>query len=172
MASLLGNTSFFTKKSLIGMVHVQALPGTPANRYSLKEIIEIAVREAQILEAVGFDMIEIENMHDTPYLRRNVGPEIVASMTAICAAVRGAIHIPFGLLTYTLLFPTQHLYMLGIQILAGANKEAIAVALATGASFIRSEGFVFSTVADEGIMDSDAGFSLPELLHVKLLLRI
>lgn len=44
--------------------------------------------------------------------------------------------------------------------MAGANKEALAVALATGASFIRSEGFVFTTVADEGIMDSDAGFDV------------
>lgn len=52
----------------------------------------------------------------------------------------------------------QLLFLKGIQILAGANKEAIAVALATGASFIRAEGFVFSTVSDEGIMDADAGY--------------
>lgn len=41
--------------------------------------------------------------------------------------------------------------------IAGANKEALAVAMATGGSFIRSEGFVFSHVADEGWMDSCAG---------------
>lgn len=46
----------------------------------------------------------------------------------------------------------------GIQILAGANKAALAVGVATGAVFIRCEGMVFSTVADEGIMDSDAGY--------------
>ena len=96
MASLLSDSSFFARKSLIGMVHVHALPGTPAQKYSISEIITKAVEEAKLLESVGFDMIEIENMHDTPYLRRSVGPEIVASMTAIAAAVRAAIKIPFG----------------------------------------------------------------------------
>lgn len=38
----------------------------------------------------------------------------------------------------------------------GANKEALAVAMASGAQFIRAEGFVFSHVADEGWMDSCA----------------
>ncbi|KAH7830319.1 putative BtpA/SgcQ family protein [Monocercomonoides exilis] len=140
MASLLAHSKLFNRKLLIGMVHVHALPGTPANREDLSEIIKIAVEEAKLLEASGFDMVAIENMHDTPYLKRTVGPEIVASMTAVCVAVRQAIKIPFGL-----------------QILAGANKEAISVALASGACFVRCEGFVFSTVADEGIMDSDAG---------------
>ena len=38
----------------------------------------------------------------------------------------------------------------------GANKEALAVAMATGGSFIRAEGFIFSHVADEGWMDACA----------------
>jgi membrane complex biogenesis BtpA family protein len=46
---------------------------------------------------------------------------------------------------------------MGIQILAGANKAALAVALAAGFDFIRAEGFVFGHLADEGWMDSDAG---------------
>jgi membrane complex biogenesis BtpA family protein len=45
----------------------------------------------------------------------------------------------------------------GIQILAGANKDALAAAHSAGMDFIRSEGFVFAHVADEGIMESDAG---------------
>ena len=39
----------------------------------------------------------------------------------------------------------------------GANREALAVAKASGADFIRAEGYVFSHVADEGWMDSCAG---------------
>jgi len=46
---------------------------------------------------------------------------------------------------------------LGIQVLAGANKEALAIALASGINFIRAEGFVFGHVADEGLIPSDAG---------------
>ena len=54
-------------------------------------------------------------MHDIPY-SLSVGPEVCASMTAVCTAVRG-------------LCPTLPL---GIQILSAANKPAIAVALASG----------------------------------------
>jgi hypothetical protein len=46
---------------------------------------------------------------------------------------------------------------LGIQVLAGANLWAIAVAHACSASFVRVEGFVFAHVADEGLIESTAG---------------
>ncbi len=39
----------------------------------------------------------------------------------------------------------------------GCNREAMSVALASGASFIRAECFVYSHVADEGWMDASAG---------------
>jgi membrane complex biogenesis BtpA family protein len=44
----------------------------------------------------------------------------------------------------------------GLQILAAANTEAIAVAHAAGLDFIRAEGFAFAHVADEGIIQSSA----------------
>lgn len=43
------------------------------------------------------------------------------------------------------------------QVLAGGNQQALAVALAAGLDFIRAEGFVFSHVADEGLMNACAG---------------
>ncbi|XP_062621067.1 uncharacterized protein F13E9.13, mitochondrial-like [Saccostrea cucullata] len=45
----------------------------------------------------------------------------------------------------------------GIQILAGGNKQALAVAQAAELDYIRAEGFVYSHVADEGWMDACAG---------------
>ncbi|HEU4934048.1 MAG TPA: BtpA/SgcQ family protein, partial [Pyrinomonadaceae bacterium] len=44
----------------------------------------------------------------------------------------------------------------GIQILAGANIEAMAVAHAAGLDFIRAEGFAYAHVADEGIIEASA----------------
>jgi membrane complex biogenesis BtpA family protein len=44
----------------------------------------------------------------------------------------------------------------GIQILAGANIEAMAAAHAAGLDFIRAEGYVFAHVADEGLIESSA----------------
>jgi uncharacterized protein len=133
-------------KALIGMVHLQALPGTPGNTKEPQRIVEIAVEEATKLVEYGFDAVLIENMHDTPYLLREVGPEIVSAMTVATQAVVDAVDVPVGL-----------------QILAGANKAAVAVAHATGAHFIRAEGFAFASVADEGIMNvADAGPLLRE----------
>jgi membrane complex biogenesis BtpA family protein len=127
-------------KWIIGMVHVDALPGTPGNTQTIPSIIKHAVDEALILQDSGIDAILIENMHDVPYLKKSVGPEVVACMTAISAELRKKIQVP-----------------LGIQILAAANKEALAVAQATALDFIRTEGFVFGHLADEGYLESCAG---------------
>jgi len=131
---------FKKEKVIIGMVHIQALPGTPRHSKSMKEIISKAVEEAKLFENAGFDAVLLENMHDIPYLNRNVGPEIVASMTAIACEIKNNISLPVG-----------------VQILSGANKQALAVAKAANLDFIRAEGFVFSHISDEGLMNSDAG---------------
>lgn len=122
------------------MIHVAALPGTPRHQEPIKSIIDNAVDEALCYHECGLDAIMLENMHDRPYLKSEVGPEIVAAMTAVAIAVRHAVPCP-----------------LGIQILAGANQEALAVAMSAGLDFIRAEGFVFGHLADEGYIDSCAG---------------
>jgi membrane complex biogenesis BtpA family protein len=131
---------FGVRRALIGMIHVGALPGTPHAQLDLDALVASAVAEARVWHHAGFHALMIENMHDRPYLNRAVGPEITAAMTAIGREVRREVALP-----------------LGVQILAGANREALAVALACGASFVRCEGFVFGHVADEGLMNADAG---------------
>src|SRR5438876_4880592 len=131
---------FGVKRALIGVVHLQALPGTPANKLDVATIKSIAVDEAGIYQDAGFHGILIENTHDRPYLKSSVGPEIVAAMSVVGAEVRRAVALP-----------------LGVQVLAGANASALAVALASDASFVRVEGFVFAHVADEGLIEASAG---------------
>ena len=132
---------FRKPKPLVGVIHVLALPGTPGHQQNLAQIVRVAEREAAIYQDGGVDGIIVENMHDAPYLKGVVGAEIVASMTAVSVAVRSAApDIPIG-----------------IQILAGANKEALAVAQAAGLDFIRVEGYVFGHMADEGLIESCAG---------------
>ena len=126
---------------LFGMVHVRALPGTPYASLAMPEIVRIAVDEAVAYRKAGFDGILLENMHDRPYLQGRVGPEITAAMTAVSVAVRAAVGPD---------------YPVGLQILAGANLEALATALAAGLDFIRAEGFVFGHVADEGWIEACA----------------
>lgn len=125
------------------MIHVGALPGTPASGLSLADIERQALREVKIFRDAGVQGLLLENMHDTPYLRGGVGPEIVAALAIIARAVKQASNLPCG-----------------IQILAGANTEAMAVAHAAGLDFIRAEGFAFAHVADEGIIESSAAVLL------------
>jgi len=133
-------TTFNINKPVIGVIHVDALPGTPKHSGDVKSIILRAVKEAKIYKDSGINAIAIENMHDIPYLKKNAGHEISTLMSVIGYEVKNISSIPCG-----------------IQILAGANKQALAAAHAAGLDFIRAEGFVFAHIADEGIMDSDAG---------------
>lgn len=130
---------FGSRLAVVGMIHLQALPGTPSHRHSMSQILDQARYEAQAYIEGGVDAVMIENMHDRPYLKGQVGPEIVAAMTAAACAVREIFSRPCG-----------------IQVLAGANEAALAVALAAGFDFIRAEGFVFAHVADEGLIESSA----------------
>ncbi len=128
-------------RSLIGMVHVAALPGSPMARLAPDAIVAQAAAEARILAEAGFDSIIVENMHDRPYVHpsldgRTHPPETVAMMTRVALGVREA----------------APRVRLGVQVLSGGCREALAIALAVGASFIRVENFVYAHVADEGLL--------------------
>ncbi|MDX2148411.1 MAG: BtpA/SgcQ family protein [Planctomycetota bacterium] len=136
---------------LIAMIHVAALPGTPRSKQGVAALARQAAAEARVLAAAGFDAIMIENMHDAPYVHGRQGPEVVAAMTAAALAVKDAApDLP-----------------LGVQVLSGGNHEALAIAHASGAAFIRCENFVYAHVADEGLLDrAEAG---PLLRYRKLI---
>lgn len=128
--------------ALIGMVHAGALPGTPGSRLGVDEIIASARSDALALRGAGFDALIVENMHDVPYVHGDrLGPEIVAAMALITAEVIAAAGCPVG-----------------VQILSGGNRHAMAVAHCAGAGFIRCENFVYAHVADEGLLpEAEAG---------------
>ncbi len=131
---------FNHQNAVLGMIHLRALPATPFYDGDDQKIIDQALRELEIYNRAGLDGIMIENMHDIPYLKETVGPEIIAFMTKAAVAIRANTDKPCGL-----------------QVLAGANKAALAVAKAAKFEFIRAEGFVFAHVGDEGIIESNAG---------------
>ncbi len=147
VAPLAGYTptmKLFTGKKpvLIGMIHVQALPASPRGQLDVAAIVARAVKETGVLRESGFGAVMIENMHDAPYVHGDHGPEVTACMTRVALAVRAAApELP-----------------LGVQVLSGGCREAVAIALAAADSparvptFIRCENFVFSHVGDEGLM--------------------
>ena len=131
---------FGAPRALVGMLHLGALPGTPSASHSVEMLIRQTLTEARIYKDAGLTALAIENMHDRPYLKGGVGPEITAAMTAVAREVKRETGLP-----------------LGIQVLAAANREALAIAHASSADFVRVEGFVFAHVADEGVIESCAG---------------
>lgn len=133
--------SVLPPRALIGMVHVAALPGSPRASLGVSEIARQAVAEARVLADAGFDAVMIENMHDRPYIDRH-GPHVAAAMTRVALEIRAAL-------------PRV---LLGVQVLSSGEREALAIAQAAEAQFIRCENFVFAHVADEGLMaDAKAG---------------
>jgi uncharacterized protein len=130
---------FKNPKPVVGVIHVGALPGTPAAALGVEALSELAVREAAAYRDGGVDGLMVENMHDVPYLRGRVGPEVVAAMAVVGREVKRESGLPVG-----------------VQVLAGANVEAVAVAHAAGLDFVRAEGYAFAHIADEGWIESSA----------------
>jgi hypothetical protein len=127
------------RPTFVGMVHLAALPGSPGYGGAVRPVVDAALRDAERLLAGGCDALLVENMGDLPWLRGSVPPWTVAAMTrAVLPLV--ALGVPVG-----------------VQILAAANREALGVAAATGATFIRVEAFAWAHVADEGWIDACAG---------------
>lgn len=130
---------FNRKCSLIGVVHLQPLPGSAGYGGNIDEILRWALEDALAYKENGVDGLIIENMHDVPFLNGHVEPETTATMTVVAQSLK-----------YETMLP------LGIQILAGANLEALGVAVATSLDFIRVEGYVYAHVGDEGLHQSCA----------------
>lgn len=123
----------------IGMVHLKCLPGAPRSVLSVDQVIEHAVTEAKVYRDHDLNGIMIENMNDVPY---SLCPshETATIMTRVATEIKREVkNIP-----------------LGVQVLASRNMEALAVALASDCEFIRVENFVYSHVADEGLVNSCA----------------
>lgn len=125
--------------ALVGMVHLGPLPGSPGWRGDLGRVLEAAERDADALLEGGADALLVENMGDLPYLRGEAPPWTVAAM-AVAAERMVRRGVPVG-----------------VQVLAAANREALGVALAAGARFLRVEAFAYAHVADEGWLDACAG---------------
>jgi len=143
---------FGVKKPIIGVVHLLPLPGSP-RAVPLKKVVERAVRDAKAYEDGGVDSIILENFGDAPYLAGSVGPEIIASMTAVAFKVSENVNVPIG-----------------VNVLRNDAKAALAIAHAVGGKFIRVNIHVGAYVTDQGIIEGAAyeTLMLRKLLNAKV----
>jgi len=128
---------FQHRKAVIAMAHIGALPGSPLYdaKGGMSALVDGVVKDVENLQAAGVDAIMFGNENDRPYLLKAT-PESLAAMTSVVAAVKPLLKVPFGV-NY-LWDPTA----------------SVAIAAATGASFVRE---IFT-----GVFASDMGVWAPD----------
>jgi membrane complex biogenesis BtpA family protein len=129
---------FGTPKPVIAMLHFPGLPGRPRHNRELgrSHLVDVVGRDLETLQGAGVDGVLFCNENDIPY-QLVVGPEIPAAMAAVIGELRASVRVPFG-----------------VNILWDA-KSSIAVARATGATFVRE--------VLTGVYESDLGVISPAI---------
>jgi membrane complex biogenesis BtpA family protein len=127
---------------VIGVIHLPALPGSPAyDGQDIEDIIAIAVGEARQYRAGGLDGLIVENHGDIPFAKPDrLGPETAAAMAVITRAVR-----------------LEASCAVGVNVLANGAIQALAIAKASGAAFVRVNQWANAYVANEGFIEGPAG---------------
>lgn len=128
-------------KTIIGMVHLPALPGTPLYDEStgMAGVREWVKRDLEALQAGGIDAVMFCNENDRPY-RLDADFASVAAISDVVASFRDGLSVSFG-----------------VNVLWDPNAT-LAVAAATGASFCR-EIFTGAFAGDFGLWVRSAGDS-------------
>jgi uncharacterized protein len=126
-------------KTIIGMVHLPALPGTPLYDASggMQAIRDWAKRDLEALQSGGIDAVMFCNENDRPY-RLDADMASATALTDVVASLRSELSIPFG-----------------VNVLWDPIAT-LAVAAATGASFCR-EIFTGAFAGDFGLWVRSAG---------------
>jgi len=133
---------FGTEKVVIASLYLPPLPGSPDYSPGTppRGLISAARREVENLVAGGMDAIVFGNQQDRPW-KVGVGPETVAMMTRIIHEAVQGFSIPFGITVFW------------------DDLAAIAVAKATGASFVRGV-FRGTYVGEMGLLTMNAADAL------------
>jgi uncharacterized protein len=133
------NELFGVTKPVIGMCHLQALPGDPGYEAGngMAGIVKHAARELEALQEGGVDGILISNEFSLPYLTKTE-PITSIAVARIIGELRQDIAVPFG-----------------VNILWD-GRASLDVAVATGARFIR-EIFTGVYASDFGLWDTNIG---------------
>lgn len=136
---------FGVERPVIGTIHALPLPGSPGYQSILMEdIVTRAVKDAEAYVQGGIDGLIVENGGDIPFLKPNlVGPETVAALTAVACGVRQAVSVPIG-----------------VNCLANAVVQSIAIGKAAGGVFVRANQWANAYIANEGFVEGAAAEAL------------
>jgi len=92
-----------------------------------------------VLQEAGFSAVLLENFHDVPFRKEHADPETVAALAVIGSVVRAAVRLP-----------------LGFNVLRNDALAALALAHATGGSFVRVNVLAGAAATDQGLIEGRA----------------
>jgi membrane complex biogenesis BtpA family protein len=124
---------------LVGMVHLQALPGAPRHEESREALRGRALADARALREGGVDALLVENFGDAPFYPDEVPAHVVAEMTAVARELALAVDSPWG-----------------VNVLRNDARAALSVAAAAGGSFVRVNVHAGARVTDQGLLEGRA----------------
>ena len=129
-------------KSLVAVIAVPALPGTPGYEEAggTEKLVASALADLAHYQRVGVDAILLENSWDVPYVKPPLDDAAGAAMLQVAREVRAEWPGP-----------------LGLQLLEAANSQALQVAGEASLDFIRVEGYVFAHIGGAGLIEGCAG---------------
>lgn len=132
---------FGRPRAVLGVVHLPALPGSPAYRGApIDDLAAAALEDARRYAGGGVHGLIVENHGDLPFAKPgDLGPETAAVMAVLTDRIRREVGLP-----------------LGINVLANGALHALAVAQAGGAGFVRVNQWANAYVANEGILEGPA----------------
>lgn len=131
--------TFGSTTPLIGMVHLPPLPGAPRFDGDRKQLRSEALTDALALVEADFDALLVENYGDAPYYPDDVPKHVVAELTATVRELGIAMDRPFG-----------------VNVLRNDPRAAVAVAAATGGSFVRVNVHTGARATDQGNIEGRA----------------
>ena len=121
------------------MVHLPPLPGSPGWGGSMREVIERALADADLLRQGGVHGLMVENYADLPFLPDRVGPETLAAISVVSAEVVRSIGLPVG-----------------VNLLRNDALGAVSAAHAAGARFVRINVHTGVMATDQGLLTGRA----------------
>jgi len=126
-------------KILIGVVHLQPLPGAPRWRGDMESVIKFAVNDARAYERGGAHAVFIENFGDVPFTKGSIAPETLAAMAAAGRAIRQAVDLPIG-----------------FNVLRNDARAALALCAVCDGAFIRVNVHTGAMLTDQGLIEGNA----------------
>lgn len=109
------------EKCIIGMVHLEPLPGGPLAETPLPRVISQAVEDVRALAEGGVDAVLVQNRGDRAFVAEGAPPDVIAAIGAVVYEVVRAVDLPVG-----------------VHVLRNDTIASIAVAHVAGAHFVRA----------------------------------